>query len=53
MRADIQTRYLCAVEPDYFAKLSPDSVKSLALQGGRMFTAALVGIGQHARPLAP
>ncbi|NKC31092.1 phosphonate degradation HD-domain oxygenase [Falsiroseomonas selenitidurans] len=29
-------RYLCAVEPDYFAKLSPDSVKSLALQGGPM-----------------
>ncbi len=29
-------RYLCAVEPDYFAKLSPDSVKSLELQGGPM-----------------
>jgi phosphonate degradation associated HDIG domain protein len=29
-------RYLCAVESDYFAKLSPDSVKSLALQGGPM-----------------
>jgi [1-hydroxy-2-(trimethylamino)ethyl]phosphonate dioxygenase len=29
-------RYLCAVEPDYFAKLSSDSVKSLALQGGPM-----------------
>lgn len=29
-------RYLCAAEPDYFAKLSPDSVKSLALQGGAM-----------------
>lgn len=29
-------RYLCAVEADYFAKLSPDSVKSLALQGGPM-----------------
>ncbi|MGX9964836.1 phosphonate degradation HD-domain oxygenase [Roseomonas sp. F4] len=29
-------RYLCAVEPDYFAKLSPDSVTSLALQGGPM-----------------
>ena len=29
-------RYLCAVEPDYFAKLSPDSVRSLALQGGPM-----------------
>jgi phosphonate degradation associated HDIG domain protein len=29
-------RYLCAVEADYFAKLSSDSVKSLALQGGPM-----------------
>ncbi len=29
-------RYLCAAEPDYFAKLSPDSVRSLALQGGPM-----------------
>jgi len=27
-------RYLCAVEPDYFARLSEDSVRSLALQGG-------------------
>jgi phosphonate degradation associated HDIG domain protein len=27
-------RYLCAVEPDYFAQLSPASVQSLALQGG-------------------
>jgi phosphonate degradation associated HDIG domain protein len=29
-------RYLCAAEADYFAKLSPDSVRSLALQGGPM-----------------
>ena len=29
-------RYLCGVEPDYFAKLSVDSVRSLALQGGPM-----------------
>jgi phosphonate degradation associated HDIG domain protein len=29
-------RYLCAVEPDYFGKLSPDSVRSLGLQGGPM-----------------
>jgi phosphonate degradation associated HDIG domain protein len=29
-------RYLCAVDPTYFAKLSPDSVRSLALQGGVM-----------------
>ena len=27
-------RYLCAVEPGYFAQLSPASVQSLALQGG-------------------
>lgn len=29
-------RYLCGTEPDYFAKLSEDSVRSLALQGGPM-----------------
>ena len=29
-------RYLCATQPDYFAKLSDDSVKSMALQGGPM-----------------
>jgi phosphonate degradation associated HDIG domain protein len=29
-------RYLCAVEPDYFATLAADSVRSLALQGGPM-----------------
>jgi [1-hydroxy-2-(trimethylamino)ethyl]phosphonate dioxygenase len=29
-------RYLCATEPDYFARLSVDSVRSLALQGGPM-----------------
>lgn len=29
-------RYLCGTEPDYFARLSPDSVRSLALQGGPM-----------------
>jgi phosphonate degradation associated HDIG domain protein len=27
-------RYLCATDPDYLALLSPDSVRSLALQGG-------------------
>lgn len=27
-------RYLCAVDPDYFSRLSPASVESLALQGG-------------------
>ena len=29
---DAPLRYLCAVEPDYFGKLSDDSVRSLALQ---------------------
>lgn len=29
-------RYLCAIEPGYFALLSADSVRSLALQGGPM-----------------
>ena len=29
-------RYLCATESTYFAKLSPDSVRSLELQGGPM-----------------
>jgi phosphonate degradation associated HDIG domain protein len=27
-------RYLCAIRPNYFAKLSDDSVRSLKLQGG-------------------
>lgn len=31
-------RYLCGKEPDYFAKLSKDSVLSLSLQGGPMST---------------
>jgi [1-hydroxy-2-(trimethylamino)ethyl]phosphonate dioxygenase len=29
-------RYLCGTEQDYFARLAPDSVRSLALQGGPM-----------------
>ena len=29
-------RYLCGTEADYFARLAPDSVRSLALQGGPM-----------------
>ena len=29
-------RYLCAAEPGYFARLSPESVRSLARQGGPM-----------------
>jgi phosphonate degradation associated HDIG domain protein len=43
-------RYLCAVEPDYGAKLSPDSVRSLALQGGPMSAeevAAFEAVPQH------
>lgn len=34
-------RYLCAVEASYVAKLSPDSVRSLALQGGPMSAAEI------------
>ncbi len=44
-------RYLCAVEPGYFARLSPDSVTSLALQGGPMSAgevAAFEALPQHA-----
>jgi len=47
-------RYLCAVEPDYFAKLSPDSVRSLALQGGPMSpeaVAAFRALPHHAAAL--
>lgn len=29
-------RYLCGAEADYFGRLSPDSVRSLSLQGGPM-----------------
>ncbi len=29
-------RYLCAAEPDYLARLAPDSILSLKLQGGPM-----------------
>jgi phosphonate degradation associated HDIG domain protein len=32
-------RYLCGTEPDYFSKLSKDSVLSLSLQGGPMAAA--------------
>jgi phosphonate degradation associated HDIG domain protein len=32
-------RYLCGSDPSYFALLSPDSVRSLALQGGPMTAA--------------
>lgn len=35
-------RWLCGTEPGYFARLAPDSVRSLALQGGPMAAAAAV-----------
>jgi phosphonate degradation associated HDIG domain protein len=44
-------RYLCAVEADYFAKLSKDSVLSLSLQGGPMSpeeVKAFEALPQHA-----
>ena len=34
-------RYLCAVDPTYFGKLSTDSVLSLSLQGGPMSAAEI------------
>jgi phosphonate degradation associated HDIG domain protein len=43
-------RYLCAVDPSYFGKLSPDSVLSLSLQGGPMSAAevaAFEALGEH------
>ncbi|HEX4170853.1 MAG TPA: HD domain-containing protein [Acetobacteraceae bacterium] len=43
-------RYLCATEPDYFARLSPDSVLSLKLQGGPMSPDEVVAF--HALPHA-
>jgi gamma-butyrobetaine dioxygenase len=36
-------RYLCAVEPDYAAALSPASVHSLGVQGGPMQGAEITG----------
>jgi [1-hydroxy-2-(trimethylamino)ethyl]phosphonate dioxygenase len=36
-------RYLCAVEPGYFDRLSQDSVLSLSLQGGPMSEAEAAG----------
>lgn len=44
-------RYLCATEADYFARLSLDSVRSLALQGGPMDSAevaAFEALSHHA-----
>ncbi|MCY7300859.1 MAG: HD domain-containing protein [Ilumatobacteraceae bacterium] len=43
-------RYLCAVEPTYFAALSPASVHTLGLQGGPMDAGevAAFAVGPHA-----
>lgn len=41
-------RYLCAVDPTYFGRLSEDSVRSLALQGGPMSPAEVVTFERHA-----
>lgn len=43
-------RYLCATDPAYFGTLSPDSVRSLALQGGPMTAAEAASF--RARPHA-
>src|ERR1044071_1912072 len=40
-------RYLCAVEPNYFGKLSPDSVRSLDLQGGPMSADEIEAFRRH------
>ncbi len=40
-------RYRCAVEADYFAGLSPASVRSLALQGGPLTTDVCVIFAAH------
>lgn len=40
-------RYLCAAEPDYFGKLSSDSVRSLALQGGPMSAEEVEAFQHH------
>ena len=40
-------RYLCAVEPDYAATLSPASVHTLAVQGGPMTPAEAAAFAGH------
>ena len=40
-------RYLCAVEPGYFARLTDDSVRSLALQGGPMSADEVAAFRRH------
>jgi gamma-butyrobetaine dioxygenase len=43
-------RYLCAAEADYLARLSPESVRTLALQGGPM--SAEEAVAFEARPFS-
>lgn len=40
-------RYLCATDPTYFGKLSEDSVRSLALQGGPMSASEVASFEQR------
>jgi phosphonate degradation associated HDIG domain protein len=40
-------RYLCATEPDYFSRLSTDSVRSLGLQGGPMSAVEIETFRRH------
>ena len=40
-------RYLCAVDPSYFSKLSPASVHTLSLQGGPMSMAEVDAFKAH------
>ncbi len=40
-------RYLCATDPDYFAKLSDASVHTLNLQGGPMSDAEVAAFAKH------
>lgn len=41
-------RYLCAVDPSYFAQLSPASVRTLELQGGPMSASEVAAFRQEA-----
>lgn len=41
-------RYLCATDPDYFARLSEASVHTLALQGGPMNPDEVASFSRHA-----
>ena len=46
MHADAK-RYLCTVEPEYRASLTPTSVYTLELQGGLMSAEAVRAVGTH------